>query len=109
MNEKFMFVVFKQSFDGDYVFHVVKFWKMPAYDLEEVRRVWERTIRIIKNGVIELPDGKNNLPKQSESRVAHVRPHARNADDVDQLPDGRWMTKQCFWLNNSYIESILGL
>ena len=27
--------------------------------------------------------------------------------DADQLPDGRWMTKQSFWLNNDYIMSVL--
>lgn len=27
--------------------------------------------------------------------------------DAEQLPDGRWMTKQSFWLNNTYILSQL--
>ena len=27
--------------------------------------------------------------------------------DGDQLPNGEWMTKQSFWLNNSYIMSQL--
>lgn len=46
----------------------------------------------------------NDLPKQSESEVAHVRPHGRNAQDKLPLPDGRMMTKQCFWLNHGYLE-----
>ena len=49
----------------------------------------------------------NNLPKQSESRVAHVRPHARDSKDTYPLPDGREMVKQCFWLNRTYIEDIV--
>ena len=27
--------------------------------------------------------------------------------DADELPDGRFMTKQCFWLNNTYILSVI--
>ena len=50
---------------------------------------------------------RNNLPKQSESRVAHVRPHARDMQDTYPLPDGRSMPKQCFWLNRTYIEDVI--
>ena len=108
---KFMFVIFKERPDGDYAFERVQFWNMPAEDLEEVQLVWERTVDIIKNGVELRFDGRvthNNLPKQSESRVAHVRPHARDSKDVYPLPDGRIMPKQCFWLNRTYVESIVG-
>ena len=26
---------------------------------------------------------------------------------ADQLPNGEWMTKQCFWFNNTYIKDII--
>ena len=104
---KFMFVIFSEREDGEYVFDRVQFWNMPSRDLEEVGRVWKRTVDTIRQGVVltETPNGvKNNLPKQSESRVAHVRPHGKDASDTLPLPDGRMMTKQCFWLNRSYIK-----
>ncbi len=103
---KFMFVIFRENDHGEYVFERVKFWNIPARDLQEVQRVWERTVKVIRAGVKLKSDGKvthNNLPKAKESRVAHVRPHAQNARDTYPLPDGREMPKQCFWLNNSYI------
>ena len=103
---KFMFVIFQEQSDGEYVFDRVMFWNISNQDLEEVGRVWARTVQTIRNGVtlIQTPYGvSNNFPKQSESPVAHVRPHGRNAADKLPLPDGRMMTKQCFWLNNSYI------
>ena len=128
---KFMFVVFQSEYTDDpnemvhsfnvaggrrlqpaptgvtgFKFKKVKFWNMPTEDLEEVRRVWERTVATINEGVVftQTAHGvSNNLPKQSESRVAHVRPHGRNAADKLPLPDGRMMTKQCFWLNGHYI------
>ncbi len=107
---KFMFVIFRENANGEYVFEKVFFWNIPAEDLEEVQRVWERTVQIIKDGVRIEYDGRvyrNNLPKQSESRVAHVRPHARDMNDTYPLPDGRSMPKQCFWLNRSYIENVI--
>lgn len=107
---KFLFVIFQEDFNGEYVFSRVMFWNIPAEDLDEVRCVWERTVQIIKEGVKIQFDGRvmrNNLPKQSDNRVAHVRPHARDAKDTYPLPDGRQLTKQCFWFNNSYVESVI--
>lgn len=104
---KFMFVIFQEQTDGEYVFDRIMFWNISNDDLNEVQRVWERTVHIIREGVqlIQTPRGiSNNLPKQTESPVAHVRPHGKDASDKLPLPDGRMMTKQCFWLNNAYIE-----
>lgn len=103
---KFLFVIFQENKNGEYVFSQVKFWNIPNDDLEEVHRVWERTVKTVREGVVLIPTERgmsNNLPKQSESPVAHVRPHGRDGNDKLPLPDGRMMTKQCFWLNNSYI------
>lgn len=110
---RFMFVIFQERADGAYVFDRVMFWNIPNDDLDEVQRVWERTVHTIREGVqfIQTPRGiSNNLPKKSESPVAHVRPHGKTAADKLPLPDGRRMTKQCFWLNNTYIaEQICSL
>lgn len=103
---KFMFIIFQEQDNGEYLFDRVMFWNMPNDDLEEVGRVWERTVQTIREGVelVQTPYGVcNNLPKQTESPVAHVRPHGRNAADTLPLPDGRRMPRQCFWLNNTYI------
>lgn len=104
---KFLFVIFQEDERGELVFERVKFWNIPAEDLEEVHRVWSRTVETICRGVKLVDTGhgiSNDLPKQSESPVAHVRPHGRDASDKLPLPDGRMMTKQCFWLNNTYIQ-----
>lgn len=104
---KFMFVIFQERETGEYVFDRVMFWNIPNDDLDEVRRVWERTVQTIREGIQLIRTSRgisNNLPKQTESPVAHVRPHGRDASDTLPLPDGRMMTKQCFWLNNTYIE-----
>lgn len=103
---KFLFVIFKEQDNNEWVFERIKFWNIPNDDLEEVHKVWQRTVDIINEGVELTSTSRgvsNNLPKQSENRVAHVRPHGRNGNDRLPLPDGRMMTKQCFWLNNTYI------
>lgn len=84
---------------------------MPYEDLEgNVRKVWKETKQILIDGLeVEKVNGKNynNFPKASDNPICHVRPHARNAQDVDELPDGRMFPKQCFWLNKEYILSQL--
>lgn len=103
---RFFFIIFQENKNGRYVFDRVQFWNIPNVDLDEVGRVWQRTVDTIREGVklTRTPRGvNNNLPKQTESRVAHVRPHGRNGNDKLPLPTGGEMTKQCFWLNNTYI------
>lgn len=107
---KFLFVIFQ--FDENNILYLkdILFWNIPEEDLEEVKTVWEETVRILKEGVIFTKAGnrtKNNLPKASQNRVSHVRPHGRDSSDTLELPDGRPMTKQCFWLNNTYIREQL--
>lgn len=104
---RFLFVVYK--FDADNVLRLrgCQFWNIPYEDLEvEVRSVWEKAKQVLIDGLeVTFQNGirKNNLPKASENRVSHVRPHALNAKDTYELPDGRRYPKQCFWLNNTYI------
>lgn len=105
--KRFLFVVYK--FDEDNVLRLrgCQFWNIPYEDLETgVKSVWERTKKVLQDGlqVIEINGmRKNNFPKASESNICHVRPHAQNAMDTYELPDGRQYPKQCFWLNNTYI------
>jgi DNA mismatch repair protein MutH len=96
---KFLFVVFKHVSDDDLVFCGIKFWSMPARDIIAYGDVWRRTFHAIQQGDESL------FPKQSEHVIGHVRPHAKNKLDTDEMPNGNHATKRCFWLNNSYILS----
>ncbi len=104
---RFFFVVYK--FDKNDMLRLkgCQFWNIPYTDLEnEVQKVWNRTKQVLIDGLqIEHRNGKNynNFPNASENPVCHVRPHAQNAQDTYELPDGRQYPKQCFWLNNHYI------
>ena len=104
---RFLFVVYKFDENGILRLRGCQFWNIPYDDLEvQVKSVWEKTKQVIKEGLkITMVNGirKNNLPKASDNPVCHVRPHAKNAMDTYELPDGRQYLKQCFWLNNTYI------
>jgi len=105
---RYLFVIFKSQSDGELSLERVMFWSMPYADILEVKKVWERTKEVLLTGIeIVKKHGRNynNLPKASENRVAHVRPHARDSSDTLELPDGRRLVKQCFWLNNTYVLS----
>lgn len=108
---RFLFVVYKFDQQDELRLKGCQFWNIPYDDLESnVKVVWEKTQRVLREGLhIEKKSGKNynNFPKSSENLVCHVRPHAQNAKDTYELPDGRQYPKQCFWLNNSYILSQL--
>jgi DNA mismatch repair endonuclease MutH len=108
---RFFFVVYKYDKNDILRLRGCQFWSIPYEDLEiQVKSVWEKTKKVIKEGLkIEYVNDRmcNNFPKASENPVCHVRPHAQNARDTYELPDGRLYPKQCFWLNNSYIYSQL--
>lgn len=100
IESKFLFVVFKLGEDGIERLHKVAYWNMPYEDRNEARRVWEDTKRRVS---IDASD----LPRMTESRVAHVRPKAKDGSDKALTPQGTYHLKQCFWLNSSYISDVI--
>ena len=122
---KFLFVVYKKVGDA-YELKGSQLWNMPYHDLETyVKEGWTNIKNILKNRLILTKQGddssfkvKNNLPKKNDNPIIHIRPHAAKRfyvletgeivgpgsySDGDELPDGRWITRQSFWLNNNYI------
>lgn len=99
---RFLFVIYQLRPDGKKILKKVMFWTMPHSDLEEVRKVWEETVRRIKQKRYE------DLPKMTDNHVSHIRPHGRNAQDKVRAPDGSMVRKQCFWLNAKYVAQQVG-
>lgn len=99
-----------------------------------VKKVWcdtkDKLIEGVKLKAKYKKDGsiyriENNFVNKSQNMICHVRPHETLADYTingkysDKLPSkakwinrpkdtnkysDQWMTKQCFWINNSYIK-----
>ena len=126
---RFLFAAYK-SFGGYYKFAGCSFWNMPTKLLDEaVKNGWEEIRQSIMAGIKFTKEPRKNgrfvyentLPKKSNNSVIHIRPHAKQAAyrfadgteignverDASELPDGQWMTKQSFWLNNEFIVSQL--
>jgi hypothetical protein len=123
---RYLLVVFQKGEDGVVVLRGCRLWAMPEDTLDgPVQECWLRTRNAVRRGVNLTRrvsrTGKvsyvNDLPKISDGLVAHVRPRAQQAAyrlengivvgnverDAEPLPDGRWMTRQAFWLNSDYM------
>jgi DNA mismatch repair protein MutH len=100
IERKFLFVVFQVDSDGTERLEKVGYWNMPYEDRLEAERVWRDTQR-------RVAINAHDLPGMTESHVAHVRPKAKNASDKGLTPQGDLRTKQCFWLNASYIAGVV--
>ncbi len=126
--QKFLYFVFQKTGENEEpsIFKGVCLWNMPYTDLTgEVQAGWQQVKDTLIKGVAfkleKYGDGqrvRNNLLEKTANGIIHLRPHAsksfyRFADgttfgsgtekDADELPDGRLMVKQSFWLNSDYI------
>jgi DNA mismatch repair protein MutH len=100
IERKFLFVVYKFGTDEVERLEKVGYWNMPYLDRLEAERVWLDTQR-------RVAVDSHDLPGMTESHVAHVRPKARDGKDKALTPQGDFRTKQCFWLNASYIADVV--
>jgi len=118
IDRKFLFVFFQYK-GKDLLLSKVKFWNMPYKDILKAKEVWEETRKIIKRGNIvkEIKINKKgqairftNFPNKKFNDVAHVRPHAKTANDTyplavkDKVTNAPEYTKHSFWLNASYVK-----
>lgn len=101
LDRKFLFVVYQIDSDGHTYLRTAKFWSMPMADMLQAEEVWTKTQYLLKKGEFD------SLPKSSENRVAHVRPHARNKKDTYTCSDGKQYMKKSFWLNSSYLKDVI--
>lgn len=118
--KKFLFVIFqKQENTDEIILRKTMFWNFPMQDIDKAKDVWEKTISLINNGKIvkEIKADKTGMQKRytyfpgsTFNGVAHVRPHGSTREDMidlpvtDELTGMMQYTKQCFWLNASYIQ-----
>jgi DNA mismatch repair protein MutH len=98
--QRFLFVVFREGDDRLLRLEKLGYWNMPYLDREEARKVWMDTKRRVK-------EDARDLPRITESRVAHVRPHARDKSDTWPTPQRTNLVKKSFWLNASYISDVI--
>ncbi|TDM07716.1 hypothetical protein [Macrococcus lamae] len=117
----FVFIIFQQYSHGknrdDIVLKGYKLWKMNNFDINfGLKEVWNEVSSIIDEDRLKLikirqSNGKtiirNNLPGNNFNYLGHLRPGGKNGDDKEILSTGQEIVKQRFWLNKSYIKSII--
>ena len=124
-NKRFMFVIFKESEDGEYLLDNVKFWGFPDRLIDEAKRVWEETRTLIRDGIqltITNKGVSTNFPQSQSNPYIFTKIHATNTyyeiekgqfigkgklSDTDILPDGRRITKHSFWMPKKFIQEVL--
>lgn len=126
---KYLFVVFQMDSDGEIIFKGSKLWAMSEEDIELAKRDWLEIRHILKEGVqfsrVKRANGErteNNFPGMASASRVHLRPHAQKSFYVDadgnswgngrlsdsvKLPDGRRMTRQSYWLKNTFVRDIV--
>lgn len=111
----FIFVIFRKNENSTTLEKVVKY-KFSQENLETYKKIWDKTQIILEEGVklvVTLKGTKNNLPGMKDNEIGHIRskssiaynPNKKSPFDI--LPNGDKITKQAFWINNSFILSLL--
>lgn len=77
------------------------YWRPTAEQLRVIEDEWRTFRDLIAAGRAA------ELPKASQTRAIHIRPHARDATDRDLTPGGSAQTKKSFWLNRGFVQNIL--
>lgn len=98
LEQKYLFVIYREGADGVYRLSDVCFWQMPDDDLPEAKRCYEQMRENVRSGHAEVS------VKSSENYCCHVRPHGRNSRDTCPTPYGEPVVKKCFWLNPGYLQ-----
>jgi hypothetical protein len=102
VSRRFLFCVFRREVeDGEFRFAGAFFWNMPAADLKEAGLVWKKAQDQSRNAKY------GDLPRSTDSAVAHIRTKGRNNRDLVGVPNAPPITKRCFWLNRKYVREII--
>lgn len=101
LTKRFFFIVFKKDANSEPRLQKVMFWTMPVNDLDIAERFWLDTQAKI------LEDEYSKFIQLSDDMICHVRPKAKNAEDLTETISGGMEKKKAYWLNNSYIKNII--
>lgn len=77
------------------------FWRPSTDDLRLIEVEWAMYQDEIRRGLAD------RLTPASETKAIHVRPHARDSQDVDFAPGLGPVIKKSFWLNKPFVEEVL--
>ena len=98
LQQKYLFVLYREDDAGAYCLQDIRFWQMPEDDLRDAELCYDK----MRDNVLK---GRADVSvRSSENRCCHVRPHGRDSRDTRPQPFGPPVVKKCFWLNQSYLQ-----
>lgn len=97
LQQKYLFVLYREMAGGAFHLADVCFWQMPDRDLDEAKRCYDQMRDNVRRGRADIS------VKSTENRCCHVRPHGANSRDTKPQPHGDPVVKKCFWLNQKYL------
>lgn len=104
LTQRFLFIVFRKSEGGkddkEATLEKVFFWTMPRKDLLIAADFWRDTRDKIKKGDFD------HFIAASDNRICHVRPKAKDSNDLMDTPFGK-KKKKGYWLNREYILNVV--
>jgi len=90
-------------------------WKPTKNELETIQEEWSMYLDEIKSGKAKprkIKSGSKtkevtSLSKESNTKIIHIRPHAKNRKDRDEDQFGNRPVKHSFWLNKAFVHELL--
>ncbi len=72
-------------------------------------KIYQEHVRDCNMGTYVEGKWQSNMPPGANTQYIHMRPHGQKGHgvDIDLDPCGNEVTKQCFWLNASWVRDIL--
>lgn len=102
LQQKYLFVLYREDDAGVYRLQDICFWQMPEDDLKDASQCYDQ----MRDNVLK---GRADISvRSSENRCCHVRPHGRDSRDTRPQPFGPPVVKKCFWLNQGYLQEEIG-
>ena len=97
-----------QQKENDIYFKSITLYKFTDEDVNDAKYVWEHTRDLwLTSRCIKSFNGKSyqyNFIKKSDDKTLHIRPHDAKRLKRYQMPNGEWITKFQYWLNNNKVK-----
>lgn len=114
---RYMFIVFREVEDERsaeeprYILDKMFFWTMPASDYPVAEAFWQNIKENVMADTLLGSDGgkhANTFWRLKDHKYFHVRPKARNSEDVTYSPISNTpVPKKAYWFDNRYIRKEL--
>src|SRR6185503_6125639 len=91
----------REAPQGRRAFPGFRFWSTDEDQLSGIGTAWE-LCRAMLSGA-----QARRMPAESSTGFIHLRPKARDKDDVEPAPSSGFVVRKSFWLNRDFVSTII--